>query len=204
VAQIEALGVPALAVSADVGQVDSIEQMFQRIEADAGVLDVFISNAARASFRKASEITPRSWDRTMDINARAFLLGSQHATRLMKGRGGRIIAVSSLGAHRYTPGYLALGAAKAALESIARYLAVELAPQGINVNVVCGGLIETETVSLHPQYAEVRRQVIERTPAGRVGCPEDLAAVVAFLCNPEADWIRGQTLIADGGFSLVS
>src|ERR1700756_1680741 len=133
----------------------------------------------------------------MDINARAFLLGRQHAARLMGKRRGRIIAVSSLGAYRYTPGYLALGAAKAALESVARYLAVELAAQGINVNVVCGGLIETETSTLHPDYGELRRRVIDRTPAGRVGRPDDLAAVVAFLCKPEADWIRGQTPFVD-------
>jgi NAD(P)-dependent dehydrogenase (short-subunit alcohol dehydrogenase family) len=90
------------------------------------------------------------------------------------------------------------------LEAVARYLAVELAAQDINVNVVCGGLIETDTSTMHPAYDELKRRVIDRTPAGRVGRPEDLAAVVAFLCKPEADWIRGQTLIADGGFSLVN
>jgi NAD(P)-dependent dehydrogenase (short-subunit alcohol dehydrogenase family) len=204
VAEIESQGVTASVIASDVGQVEQLEAMFSEVENRCGQLDVFVSNAARAAFRNATEISARSWQRTMDLNARAFLLGSQFAARLMSGRGGHIIAISSLGAHRCAPEYLALGAAKAAMETTARYLAVELAPAGINVNVVCGGLIETESATLHPRYEEMKSQVVARTPAGRVGRPEDLAGVVAFLCSPEASWIRGQTLIVDGGFTLTS
>jgi enoyl-[acyl-carrier protein] reductase III len=203
VAQVEALGVSACALAGDVGQVESIEEMFNRIEADQGCLDVFVSNAARGALARVTELTARSWGRSMDINARAFLLGSQRAARLMK-PGGRIVGVSSLGAYRYTPGYAALGAAKAALESVARYLAVELADQEINVNVVCGGLIETEGTTVHPDYNNLKQTVVERTPAKRIGQPEDLAPVIAFLCSPESEWMRGQTLVADGGFSLMN
>jgi len=203
VAAIENLGVPATAIAADLGQVESVEEMFRAINHRCGRLDVFISNAARASFRPAMNITSRTWDRTMDLNARAFLLGGQLSAQLMKD-GGSIVALSSLGSHFYAPEYLALGAAKAAIEATARYLAVELAPKKINVNVVCGGLIETETTQLHPHYEELKRSVIAKTPEGRVGTPEDVAGVVAFLCSPEARWIRGQTIVVDGGFSLVS
>ena len=204
VRDLEQLGVPASFFAADIGRLESLGEMFDHVESRWGRLDVFVSNAARAAFREVTDLSARSWERTLDINARAFLVGSQRAARLMGERGGQIIAISSLGAHLCAPGYVALGAAKAALEAVARYLAVELAPRGINVNVVCGGLVETETLSLHPSYQELVRKVEARTPAGRLGRPEDLAGIVAFLCSSDAAWIRGQTLVADGGFSLVS
>jgi NAD(P)-dependent dehydrogenase (short-subunit alcohol dehydrogenase family) len=163
---------------------------------------VFVSNAARGAFAEADTLSVRSWQRTMDLNARAFLVGAQLAAALM-GEGGRIIGLSSLGAARYAPGYAALGAAKASLEAIARYLAVSLAARRINVNVVCGGLVDTASTRAHPEYERLVQDVVRRTPAGRVGTPEDLAGVVAFLCGPDAEWIRGQTLIVDGGFSLM-
>jgi enoyl-[acyl-carrier protein] reductase III len=201
VAEIEQQGVGASAIVADVGQLDSLESLFTTIEQRHGRLDVFVANAARASFRGAQELTPRTWSKVMDLNGRAFLAGAQHAAKLMT-HGGRIVALSSLGSRYFTPGYLALGAAKAAIEAMVRYLAVELAPRNINVNAVCGGLIETDTVQLHPDYAQLRARVLEKTPAGRIGQPSDLAEIVAFLCSPAAGWIRGQTIVADGGFTL--
>jgi enoyl-[acyl-carrier protein] reductase III len=140
----------------------------------------------------------------MDINARAFLLGSQYAAELMEpAGGGRIIGVSSLGSRFALPDYTVLGAAKAAMESLARYLAVELAPAGINVNVVCGGFVDTPSMRLASDYDRLVEHVVGRTPAGRLATPEDLAGIVAFLCSAESDWIRGQTLVADGGYSIV-
>lgn len=203
IAELQASGLNATAIVTDVGQLESLDALFDTIEERFGRLNVFISNAARASFRPAMELTPRTWSRVIDLNARAFLAGAQRAARLMTA-GGNIVALSSLGSRNYTPGYLALGAAKAAIESMVRYLAVELAPQDINVNAVCGGLIETDTVKMHPDYEQLREHVTARTPAGRVGQPDDLAAVVAFLCSPAAAWIRGQTIVADGGFSLTT
>ncbi|HUR80965.1 MAG TPA: SDR family oxidoreductase [Thermoanaerobaculia bacterium] len=203
VAELESRGVKASAVVTDVGQLDSLDALFDTIGDRFGRLDVFISNAARASFRAAMELTPRTWSRVIDLNARAFLAGAQRAAQLMTD-GGHIVALSSLGSRGFTPGYLALGAAKAAIESMVRYLAVELAPRNINVNAVCGGLVETGTVKMHPEYERLREQVVARTPAGRVGQPDDLASVVAFLCSPAAAWIRGQTIVADGGFSLTT
>jgi enoyl-[acyl-carrier protein] reductase III len=203
IGELRQRGISASATICDVGQLDSLESLFAEIERRHGHLDIFISNAARASFRDAMELTPRTWNKVMDINARAFLAGSQHAARLMR-NGGQIVALSSLGSREVAPGYLALGAAKAAIESMVRYLAVELAPRNINVNAVCGGLIETEIVRLHPEYEKLRAQVVARTPAGRVGQPDDLAEIVAFLCDARSGWIRGQTIVADGGFTLSS
>ncbi len=203
VGDLAAAGVGASSVAADLGHAEQVDALFADLRRRFGRLDVFVSNAARATFRPVAELSAKAFRRTIDINAQAFLLGAQRAAELMAG-GGRIVAVSSLGAHACAPGYAALGAAKAAVETLARYLAVELAPRGINVNVVCGGLVDTPSVRRHPDYAALAADIAARTPAGRVGRPEDLAGIVAFLCGPEAEWIRGQTLVADGGFSLVS
>lgn len=199
-----ALGVPATTIRVDVAQESMLRDMFERIRSELGRLDVFVSNAARTTFRPAMELNPRNWQKVMDINARAFLLGSQFAAELMRENGGgRIIAMSSLGSRYAVPDYSALGAAKAVIESLARYLAVELAPWGINVNVVCGGFVDTPSMRLAADYRRMTEHLVEVTPARRLGHPDDIAGVVAFLCSAESDWIRGQTLVADGGYSLV-
>jgi enoyl-[acyl-carrier protein] reductase III len=203
VAEIRASGVSASSVVCDVGDEQMLRELFSQIEAEYQRLDVFVANAARTAFRSVAKLDARSWRRTLQLNAEAFLLGAQLAAPLMtRNGGGRIIGLSSLGSRYYVPDYAALGAAKAAIESLARYLAVEFAPLGINVNVVCGGFVDTDSMRMIPNYADVVRTVVERTPAGRIGRPDDLAGVVAFLCSAESDWIRGQTLVADGGFSL--
>jgi enoyl-[acyl-carrier protein] reductase III len=203
VADINAMGISASAVNVDVSQNEILSEMFEDIHKRFGRLDVFVSNAARTAFRPATELNIRNWQRIMDINARAFLLGSQMAGKIMRENGGgRIIGISSLGSQFYVPNYSGLGVAKAAMEALARYLAVELAPWGINVNIVCGGFIDTPTMHLAPNYNKMTDYIREHTPEKRLGQPEDLAGVVSFLCTPDSDWIRGQTLIVDGGFSL--
>jgi enoyl-[acyl-carrier protein] reductase III len=204
VEEVEALGVAASAIGVDVSKPELLREMFDKVAERLGRLDVFVSNAARTSFRPTMEITARTWQRIMDLNAQAFLLGSQMAAELMQQNGGgRIIGISSLGSSFYLPQYAGLGAAKATIESLARYLAVELAPHGIRVNVVSGGFIDTESMRRAPQYDELTAYVKNRTPLQRLGQPEDIAGAVALLCSPDADWICGQTLVADGGFSLV-
>jgi enoyl-[acyl-carrier protein] reductase III len=136
-------------------------------------------------------------------NAQALLLLAREALGWLAEPGGRIVALSSLGSHRYVPFYGAVGISKAALENVVRYLAVELAPRGIAVNAVSGGMIEGETLRAFPQYEAIRDAVLQRTPANRLGTAEDLADVVLFLLGNRARWIYGQTLIADGGFSLA-
>jgi enoyl-[acyl-carrier protein] reductase III len=204
VAAIEALGVAASAVSTDVGRPELLRELFEGVRARFGRLDVFISNAARASFRPALDLTERAWQKMMDMNAYAFLHGAQLAAALMKERrAGKIVGLSSLGSIYAIPGYAGLGAAKAAIESLTRYLAAELAPIGINVNTVSGGFVDTESMRLNPDYDRLVAYVKSRTPAGRLADAEDVAGVVTFLCSEDARWIQGQTVIADGGMSLV-
>ncbi len=204
VSELLELGVNASEIRVDLGRPELLQKMFDEIEETHGRLDVFVSNAARATFKPSTEVKYREWSRMIDLNASAFLLGSQRAAKLMEiNGGGRIIGLSSLGSRFYTPGYMGLGAAKAAIEAMTRYFAVEFASIGINVNTVCGGFIDTPSTRLLPDFDEVVDALAERTPAKRVGTPEDMAGIVAFLCSPESDWIRGQTLVADGGLSLL-
>ena len=134
-----------------------------------------------------------------------MLFCSQRAAALMKDRGGgKIIAVSSPGSFRVLPDYIVVGASKAALEALTRYLAVEFAPMGIVVNAVSPGIVLTDAL----QYFDVLKdhtvipQAINATPAGRLVTPEDVAALVAFLCSKEAEMICGQVILIDGGSVL--
>ncbi len=203
VTEIEAAGASASMVALDVGRDDLLRGLFDHVRDKFNRLDIFISNAARTTFRPIMELNSRNWQKIMDMNARAFLLGAQMAAKLMQHGGGRIIGISSLGSRFYVPDYAGLGAAKAVMETLARYLAVELAPWNINVNVVCAGFVDTASMRLARDYDQMVGHVIAHTPAGRLATPEDVAGVVAFLCSKESDWIRGQTLVADGGYSLV-
>jgi enoyl-[acyl-carrier protein] reductase III len=201
---VRALGRRALVVRANVGGLDGLEALFAATQQEYGALDILISNAASGYNRPALEQTLKGWDWTMNINARSLLFAAQHAVPLMKGRGGRIVAVSSPGSSRVLPDYIAVGASKAALEALVRYLSVELAPEGIVVNAVSPGVVPTDALQ---HFAALRdAQLIDRlaarTPAGRLATPEDVAGVVAFLCSPDAEMIRGQVLTIDGGAGL--
>ncbi|MBI3988107.1 MAG: enoyl-[acyl-carrier-protein] reductase FabL [candidate division NC10 bacterium] len=203
-AEIEAKGVRSHLLQADLRDPQQIKQMFEEVQRIFGGLDILINNAASGVFRPAQEITAKHWDWMMNINARAFLLAAQEAAGLMRGRGGgKIVSISSIGSSRVFPFYAGLGASKAALEALTRYLAVELAPFGIAVNAVSGGLVETETWSHFPERDAILAAVRERTPAGRILKPEEIAHVVLFLCSPQADMIRGQVIVVDGGLSLL-
>ena len=202
--EIKKMGVDATIFCTEVSREAMLSELFDEVDKRFGRLDIFVNNAARTTFRPVNEISLKAWQRNMDINVRAFFFASQMAARLMMKNGsGRIIAISSLGSRYYVPQYAALGTAKAEIESLARYLAVELAPYNINVNVVCGGFIDTESMRMIPNYEQLKEELAAHTPAQRVGRPEDIAGVVRVLCSPDTDWIRGQTLIADGGYSLI-
>lgn len=190
----------AIRIKANLAYPDQIDRLFDEVGKSVSRLDAFIHSAALTSMKPTCEIRPNQWDLTMNVNARAFLLCAQQCVPLMNE--GVIVALSSLGAIRVVPNYGAMGPAKAALEAVVRYLAVELAGKGIRVNAISGGPVQSESLRLFPDAEAMMAEVAQRTPAGRLGEPEDIASVATFLLSPEARWIYGQTLIVDGGLSL--
>lgn len=205
-AQITALGRRTLLVKADVGTPEGLDFLFSETEREFGGLDYFISNAASGYNRPVMEQKPKGWDWTMNINARALLFGAQRAVPLMQPRGGgAIVSLSSPGSHRVLPEYVVVGASKAAIEAVTRYLAVELAPKNIIVNCVSPGVVLTDALqhfSVTRGDTSVIDQAVANTPARRLVTPEDVAGVVAFLCTPAASMICGQTIMVDGGLTL--
>lgn len=200
--EIQALGVQSLSVRTHLGDADGIRQLFSKVDEQFDRLDILINNAASGVQRSAMDLGERHWDWTFDVNAKGPWMCAKEAVPLMK-HGGTIINISSLGSTRVLPYYLAIGASKAALETITRYLAVELASHGISVNAVAGGVVETEALDHFPNREEMLTETIRRTPAERMVTPQDMANVVTFLCTADAAMIRGQTLVIDGGYSLV-
>jgi enoyl-[acyl-carrier protein] reductase III len=168
-----------------------------------GPLDVLVHNAATGIIRPALETDERHWDWTFGANARALLALARVCAPAMP-RGSSIVGVSSLGAVRVLENYTLVGTSKAALESLVRYLAVELAPRGIRVNAVSGGVVETGALEFFPNREQMLEVARTRTPAGRMVEGDDIAGAVCFLCSPEAEMIRGQTVIVDGGYSLLA
>ena len=199
--EISALGVRCLKVRAHLGDVEKIRTLFDRVRSAFGRLDILINNAASGIQLPASELTDKHWQWTMNINARAPWLCAIEASRIME-EGGRIVNITSQGSQRVLPYYFSVGTSKAALEAITRYLAVELAPKGISVNAVSGGYMETSALDHFPNRDDMV-EASKSTPAGRALTPEDVAKVVAFLCTDEAEMIRGQVVVVDGGFSLT-
>jgi len=202
VKEIEALGQKALLVRANVGDMEKLKAMFETIREEFGRLDVFVSNAASGVLRPVMELDESHWDWTMNINAKAMLFGAQEAAKLMD-RGGKIVGVSSLGSIRYLENYTTVGVSKAAIESITRYLAVELAAKGIAVNTVSGGALDTDALKHFPNRDELLDDARINTPAGRMVEIEDMVKTAMFLISDDSDMIRGQTIIVDGGRSIV-
>jgi enoyl-[acyl-carrier protein] reductase III len=169
--------------------------------AGLGPLDAVVHSAATGVIRPALETTDKHFDWTLAANTRAFLALARTAAPQMQ-PGSSLVAVSSLGSVRVLENYSLVGTSKAALEALVRYLAVELAPRGIRVNAVSGGVVETDALDYFPNREQMLSWSKERTPAGRLVEPADIADAVAFLCSPQAEMIRGQTIVVDGGFSL--
>lgn len=198
------LGGRVLSIRANMGNEDQIQKVFETIQAEFGVLDILIHNAATGDLKPVTDLSNEEWNRTLQINLSSLLICARLSCKLMRGRNGKIVSISSHGSQRCFPNYAAVGVAKAGIECLSRYLAVELAPKGINVNVVMAGTTETQSLKKIPRHEEMIQHAKTKTPVGRIGHPEDIANVVLFLCREESRWILGQTIVADGGYSLLA
>ena len=200
--EIEALGVRCVRIRANIADSSKLSIIFERIEKEFKTLDILVNNAASGIQRSASDLTEKHWDWAMNVNAKAAWICSINASRLMN-KGGSIINITSQGSSKVLPYYFSVGTSKAALESMTRYLAVELAPKGISVNAVSGGYVNTTALEHFPNREDMLKAG-DQTLSDRPVEAQDIAKTVAFLCTPDAEMIRGQVIIVDGGVSLRS
>jgi enoyl-[acyl-carrier protein] reductase III len=195
------LGADVLLQRINVANNEECDALVARLSAEAGHLDGFVHCAALGGPDRILDRRPNRWALAWDTQVGALLDLLARARPLLRPRAS-VVALSSLGARRVMTGYAPIASAKGALESLVAYLAAELAQAGVNVNAVCGGPVDTDSLRAFPAaYEELVRESARR-PSGRMGRPEDLAPVVAFLLSPAAHWIRGQVVVADGGFAL--
>jgi enoyl-[acyl-carrier protein] reductase III len=206
VASIEAQGQRAIACKANVGNAAHIEAMFDQVRSEFGRCDILVGNVASGVVRPITQVEDKHWDWTLDINARSILRCARRAVPMMEAQGwGRIIGITSFGSSRVFSEYGVIGVSKAAIEALVRYMAVELAPKGIVANAVSPGIVETDALQYFPiDVKDMLAEAAVRTPARRVTTPEDVARVVAFLCSDDAAMIVGQTIVVDGGWSILA
>ena len=211
VARIQSRGGEAFAVQANVTHPDELAAMIRQVRERFGALDIFVHNALGDLLGFMSpplQVTLEQWNAAVQCQTQAFLVGVQTAAPLLRDKG-RVIAIS------YWPGshlggflpYFAMGTNKAGLEAMCRYFAVALAPRGITVNAVCAGITEDSIVNQLPPQAQEAMVAWLRdgwNPTGRQGTPAEIGGAVAALCSDDAGWITGQTIVADGGASLMS
>jgi NAD(P)-dependent dehydrogenase (short-subunit alcohol dehydrogenase family) len=184
--------------------------MFQQVRSEFGSLDIFVSNArteASTFYEAPMELALDKWDTAVDSQPKAFLVAVREAVPLMS-NGGRIVAISFAPGGRFGSWqpWVAMGAAKAALEVLVRYFAVALASRGITVNTISPGWVEDSVLNSLPEvFQNGLREWQESgwTPMGRLGTPADIGNAVAMICSEEAGWITGQLIDVDGGASLV-
>jgi enoyl-[acyl-carrier protein] reductase III len=204
-ADIEAAGGRAIVVRAHVGEAEGAQRLVHAAAEAFGGADIFVGNAASGVLKPVLQQELKGWDWTLNVNARSILFGAQAAAQyMMKDGWGRIIGISSFGARRVLPEYSLVGVSKAVIETLIRYLAVELAPHGIVCNAVSPGVVETEALNFFPSKELMLAEGLRRTPAGRFVTPEEVARLVAWLCTDDAKMIVGQTIVMDGGYELVA
>lgn len=210
-------GSDGFTVRADVSRPEEIKSMFGKVSKELGRLDIFVSNARTTLptfYQKPLELSVEQWETAINSQARAFLISAQESARMMPD-GGRLIAIT------YAPGgrtgswqpWVAMGSAKAALDSLVRYFAVALGPRGITVNSISPGgifgppnIVEGSVLRALPQGVQDATQAWHEggwTPMGRLGTPADIGNAVVLLARPEAGFITGQTIHVDGGASIM-
>lgn len=199
VSELRSQGRAAMAFQADVADRGAVESMVRAASETLGPVELLVNNAGISQYGLFQDVDDAAWDRVLAVN----LTGPRNAIRavlphMLSEKRGCIVNISSMWGLRGASCEAAYAAAKAGLIGLTRSLALELAPSGIRVNCVAPGCIETDMVRALEE--ETRRMLVEETPLGRLGRPEDIAEAVAFLASERASFITGQVLTADGGF----
>ncbi len=200
VGKARADGAEGLAVHIDVQDEKSVDQAFAEVERGLGPVRVLVNNAGFSKDGLAIRYPTDTWDATLDTNLKgAFLCVRRALAGMLKAKWGRVINVASAAALRGNAGQTAYSASKAGLIGMTKSLAREVGSRGITVNAVCPGFVETAMTA--PQAGALRQRYIDITPAGRIGNPEEIATVIAFLAGPEASYVNGAVIAVDGGLT---
>ncbi|TCP28754.1 enoyl-[acyl-carrier protein] reductase III [Scopulibacillus darangshiensis] len=201
---IRKMGRQALIFRADLDSRGDIDAMFDHVQSEWGVLDIFIANAAATAFKTILEVKDYHIEKTYQVVVNSTLQAVQRVVPLMEGREGRIITISSMGSGLTLPRYANIGSAKAALESLTRYFATELGPKGITANCITPSVVDTDSLTFYTgdHYEKYRDGVVAKTPLGRLGQPDDVANLALFLASGASSFLTGQVIKLDGGLTM--
>ncbi|HKO05996.1 MAG TPA: glucose 1-dehydrogenase [Candidatus Acidoferrales bacterium] len=202
VKKIQAAGGKAKAVRADVSKREEAKKLIAAAVSEFGKLDILVNNAGTYEFIPLADVTEEHFDHTFNVDVKGVLFTTQAAANVFDGNGGCVVNISSLASVAAAATASVYSAAKAAVDSMTRTLGAELGPKKIRVNSVLPGIVETEGTANMKNFEQFRDMMLPRTPLGRVGTPNDIAGVVAFLVSDDAAWVTGQMIQAAGGLSL--
>jgi 2-deoxy-D-gluconate 3-dehydrogenase len=203
--KLQSLGRKALPVAVNVGDPQSIRSAVKSVLATFGKIDILVNSAGTISRAPATDWTTEKWDEVMDINLRGTFLFCQEVGKNMIARneGGKIINIASLGSVLGLPNVVAYGSSKGAVVSLTKSLAIEWAKYRINVNAIGPGYIRTELTQPLQEDKKRSEYIVSRIPLGRWGEPDDLKGAFVFLASPASDYITGQLIFVDGGWTAA-
>jgi len=202
VAEISAQGGRAVAVQADVSQVEGIQKLFRETKEAFSRLDILVNNAGIYDFQPLEAVTPEHFHKQFNLNVLGLILTTQEAVKHFGAEGGSIVNISSVVSTFAPPFTSVYSATKAAVDAVTKSLAKELGPRKIRVNSINPGLVETEGLhasGLAANESEFKQGVIAQTPLGRIGLPQDIAPAAVFLASSDSSWLTGESLFISGG-----
>jgi len=199
--EVKKMGVEALALKADVSSEDDVKALVKEVSKHFDTIDILVNNAGITRDTLVIRMKDEDWDKVMDINLKGtYLMYEADWKKMMKQRSGKIVNITSVVGIMGNAGQANYAASKAGVIGFTKSIAKEFAPRGINVNAVAPGFIQTDMTDKLPE--EVKENYAASIPLGRLGSPEDVANIVAFLCSEEADYLTGQVINVDGGMVM--